>query len=81
MSETYFVIHNSEGDTRVEKMGKEELVRRITPEDGCTYYGVTDFLKAIEDTDTNYWGNNILIIKGEIVVPKPAEIVKAYEIK
>lgn len=81
MSETYFVIHNSDGATSVEYMSKEEIIKRITPEDGCTYYGITDFLKTIEDSDTNYWGNNILIIKGEIVVPKPAEIVKAYEIK
>ena len=81
----YFVITNSDGDTRVTPVSKETLMKEITPdEDGNTDYGHIDnitFLDAIpEDTDTNYWGEGILIIKGEVVTPRPKEVVKTLEI-
>ena len=81
----YFVIRNSDGDTHVEPMSKEELMKGITPnEDGDTDYGhidnVTFFDKIHEDNDTNYWGEGILIIKGEVVTPKPKKVVETYEI-
>ena len=81
----YFMIRNSDGDTHIEPLTREELMKRITPdEDGNTYYGHIDnitFLDAIpEDTDTNYWGEGIIIIKGDIVTPRPKEVVKSLEI-
>lgn len=81
----YFVITNSDGYTRVTPVSKETLMKEITPDDdGNTDYGHIDnitFLDAIpEDTDTNYWGEGILIIKGEIVTPKPKEVVRSLEI-
>ena len=77
----YFVIYNGDGDTTVSQLSKEELVSRITPdEDGEGYYGKVGFLKSIEEKDTNYWGDNILIIKGEIVIPEPKNVIKSFDI-
>ena len=79
----YFIINNREGDTYVEQVTKKELVERIQPEEGeeCCYYGNVGFLDEIDNSDTNYWDDNILIIKGEIVVPAPKKIVKTYDVK
>ena len=80
---SYFIISNSDGDTTVEMVDKDELLKRIQPEDGeedFCYYGRVGFLAKIEENDTNYWGGNILIIKGEIITPKPKKVVKTFDI-
>ena len=39
-------------------------------------------MKSIEDVDPAYWGENTyLLIKGEIIVPKPKKVVTEYEIE
>ena len=63
--EKYYIISNSDGDTTVVEVTKDELINRMNPED--TYYGDKSFLQKITNNDTNYWGENILIIKGCIV--------------
>ena len=78
--ENYFVINNSDGDTFVEDVSKEELIARLNDGD---YYGGKDgvqFLDVILEEDTNYWRNKILIIKGEIVVPKAEKVVERYKL-
>ena len=79
----YYVIHNSDGDTFVEEVTKEELIEKIEPEDGddAGYYGPVGFLSKVSERDTNYWGDNILIIKGEIITPEPKEVIKTFDIK
>lgn len=74
----YFIIKNSDGDTRIECVTKKELVKRLNEE----YYGPNpDFLDMMpKDTDTNYWGNGILIIKGDIVSPSEEKVVTKYNI-
>ena len=37
-------------------------------------------ITCIGERDMNYWGNGILIIKGEVVVPRKEEIVTKLEI-
>lgn len=64
---TYFLISNGDGDTYVQQYTQEELLERISHDEG--------FLKEIKDCDTNYWGGVPLIIKGEIVIPRPIETV------
>jgi hypothetical protein len=76
----YFIIHNSDGDTTVEQVDKETLIKYLQPEEGGCYYGKVGFLNKIADTDTNYWGDNILIIKGEIVTPRPKQVVLSIDI-
>jgi len=78
----YFIISNSDGETTVDQIDKDTLIERIQPEEGeeCNYYGRAGFLNKIEDSDTNYWGDNILIIKGEIISPKPKTVIETYEV-
>jgi len=79
----YFIISNSDGQTSVEKVDKQTVLDRIKKEDGeeCCYYGEVGFLSDIKDEDTNYWGENILIIKGEIIVPKEKKVIETYDIE
>ena len=78
--DSYFVISNSYGETTVRQYTKEELLQRITTEDGAHYWGNAEFMKEIKEPDTNYWQGNILIIKGAVVVPKPKQVITEYEI-
>tara|TARA_R100001594_G_scaffold121248_2_gene157050 strand:- start:338 stop:565 length:228 start_codon:yes stop_codon:yes gene_type:complete len=74
----YFVIKNTDGDTIVSSMTKEVLEERLNED----WYGTdVKFLNEIpKNNDTNYWGEDILIIKGDIVTPKPVQTVTEYEI-
>jgi hypothetical protein len=77
--ETYFVITNSDGDTNVETINKEELLIRIN--DGYYGSGREVFDKLPKENDTNYWGDGVLIIKGSIVSPKPITKITEYTIE
>jgi hypothetical protein len=79
---SYFLIHNSDGDTTVREVDPKEVAENLAAGD---YYGPdTEFLSEIpKNNDTNYWGENTyLLIKGEIVTPKPKTmtVVETYEI-
>jgi hypothetical protein len=72
-----------------------QVSERITPSrdgDDDTYYGTLDgFFDEVPEQDSGYFervhgkkinhdeDNRILIIKGEIVVPKSAEVVTRFE--
>jgi len=75
---SYFIINNSDGDTYVEKVDRNELLNRLNDRE---YYGYNvNFLDKIPNDDTNYWReNDILIIKGKILVPKPKTVIKEFE--
>lgn len=75
MSDKYFVIYNSDGDTRVKEYNKEQLLKAMN-EDG--YY--TEVLDFVPEQDTNYWNDKCLIIKGNTVVPSPVKIVQSYDV-
>ena len=77
MEEKYFVIHNGEGDTTVREYTKEQLLAEIEE----NAWGDAIPIEKIVDADTNYWGGDILIIKGKIVTPKPKEVVTKYEVE
>lgn len=73
----YFIISNSEGDTTVTMVTKQELLGRINEH----YWGRREYLSEIpQERDTNYWGGSVLIIKGEVVTPTAKEKVIEYEI-
>ena len=74
---SYFVIYNDEGDTGVEVLSKAELEKRLDEH----WYGESPqfFYGTPEESDTNYWGGGILVIKGEIVTPRAKQVVTAWE--
>lgn len=81
---TYFVITCDEDGIDVRPMSEKELLKSITPDkEGYTDLG-NDLIFASEvpEIDKGYWigENKILIIKGEIVVPKPKKVVAQYEL-
>ena len=72
----YFVISNSDGDTHVRSMSEDELVKALNPnEHGDMELNFSKALTSLGMGDTNYWGDGFLIIKGEVVVPQPMEVV------
>ena len=82
----YFVINNSAGDTSIQVYEKEQLLKAISPDkDGLTDYGhdleFIDKVNLTKNSDTNYWGAAILIIKGSIVIPKVKEVIKNIDIE
>ena len=79
MTQMYMVISNGEGDTSVRVFTEEELKHALA----VNYWGDVGFVDINDlkdDPDTNYWCDKILIIKGEIVLPKPIEVVTAYQL-
>ena len=78
MNETYFVINNSDGDTTITELTKEQLLKAIQE----NYWGKKGIFNTLpKDLDTNYWGENILIIKGRVVEPKPEQVITKYNIE
>ena len=76
--ENYFIISNGDGDTTVEQVSREELLKRIEEKS----YGDVKCLENIPTNgDTNYWGEDILIIKGKIVTPEPETIVTKFKVE
>ncbi len=77
MSSMYFVITNSEGDTHVRALRKAELMEKINE----NYWGHREYIHELpKDSDTNYWGDGVLIIQGAIIKPRAKETVIEYEI-
>jgi hypothetical protein len=74
--EKYYVIDNSDGDSRVTEYSKKELEYAINAEEILG----TFFDKYPAEPDTNYWRDTKLIIKGEVVFPKIVQKVTEYEL-
>ena len=73
---SYFLIYNSDGDTTVKKMSKEQVEEMINEEE-------TEFYDECPETgDTNSWPGEgtCLLIKGKVVAPRNVEIVIKKEI-
>jgi hypothetical protein len=79
----YFWISVSEdGDIRIEKMKREQVVEAINVL-ANEHEGQLNFLTDITDNDPMYWPNKgtiNLLIKGNIVEPKPIQLVTKYEL-
>ena len=76
MDEIYFVIRNSDGDTTIEQMTRTDLLRRLNNGD---YPNI--FAKIPSSTDTNYWEEKVLIIKGTVVSPEVKQVITEYTIE
>ena len=81
MPAEYFVVRSGEDGTTVSKpMSKAELEGKLAE----GYWGeCTSFLDRVPDSDKGCWwctpDGAILVIKGEIVIPRPIEGVQTYE--
>ena len=81
---SYFLLRSDEDGTTIEEIPKDELLERITPNEyNETYYGYDlNFLSHIPANDKGYWvgakHNDVIIIKGEIIVPKPKNYITKY---
>ena len=76
MPESYFIIAGSEdGGCHMERVSKEECLQRISGD----YYGSRrKILNRLPEDICNF--TDLVIIKGEIIVPKPKTVVTEYEI-
>lgn len=68
----YYLIYQPDRECLVLELSAEEVIATAGEHEG--------FLTSIEDSDPATWGGQALLIKGEIVVPKPAEIVKTWKV-
>jgi len=75
----YFVISQKGGTTNVKMRTKEEVEKILNDQD---FMKTGTFIKDnIEHADPDYWENDqILIIKGDIVVPKSVTPVRKFEL-
>ncbi len=71
----FFVIYCSEdGDKSLSEFSAEQLTKALEDEDwgeNCSFGNV--------ETDLDYF-SGIIIIKGEIVIPKPKDIIKSFSL-
>jgi hypothetical protein len=82
MEEKYFVISNSDGDTYVEALTKSQLLTKLKEEyededEKVEYMSLNGVMK---ESDTNYWGEKLLIIKGSVVKPFDKEVIVKKEV-
>lgn len=85
MNEKYFVISCDEDGASIKILSKDELEESLAPEDGENFgdwgeVGFMDENSINENPNAFYWQDNILIIKGQIVDPKPLTVVKRFEV-
>ena len=82
---TYFVIEGTEDGGQIRQFSKKELLKAMQDDD----YADIDASMAMSQADwdehdtpcdPNYWGDNIVIIKGTVVQPKPKEEVTVWEV-
>ncbi len=80
MADKYYVIISSEdGEPSVKEMTKEQVLKMFVPNEyGDYYYGKREALSELPGDISNFDG--VVIIKGEIVVPKPRKVVTEYEL-
>ena len=82
MSNKYFVLKNSEDGLNIELVTEGELLSRLTLEDGRNYYGTSGFFSALPDDSPPYWDEKkLLIIRGDIITPKPVQQVTKWDIE
>ena len=73
-----FIISNSDGDTTVTPKTEAEFLQELNDGD----YGDSPvFLTSLDREDTNYWPEGaLLLIRGEIIQPRTAQVVKEYKL-
>lgn len=79
MADRYFVLSGSEDGVYFDCITREEMLKRLTPDKwGGLYYGDKPIASEVPKSLDCFTG--LLIIKGEIVVPRPKTTVTEYEL-
>jgi len=76
----YFLLYGNEDGGFVKQLSQEELLRQIHDD----YEDTEDspgFAAEIPASSMFYWGEAMVIIKGEIVVPQARQFVTEYVIE
>lgn len=76
--EKYFIIGMSEDGEPFHYIMTKKRLQEFLEENPEQEFMTEEDLK--ENRDLNYWNDAILIIKGEIVIPKPVEVVTKFEV-
>ena len=70
---SYFLIRCSEdGDIYVSQYAAGQMESNLNDPDSG--YKIEEFVDKLPDCDPNYWKGKMILIKGEIVVPKVKEV-------
>lgn len=70
----YFLIGVSEDGAYIEEI--KDIAKFL--EERAAYH---DFAPKLPDGDLNYWNDKVVLIKGEIVTPRPVQVVTKYEVE
>jgi hypothetical protein len=71
---SYFLIRGSEdGETYVSEYTAAQLEKMLNGPDPD--YQIENFVSKIPDKNITYWDSRVILIKGEIIVPKAKEVV------
>ena len=82
---SYYIISGGDGDVHCNKFAdRASLLKAITADEhGDTYYGDISklaFLTEFKDLQ-NLDAHEIIIIRAEVIVPKPKQVVQSFEIE
>jgi hypothetical protein len=66
-------IHNSDGDTFINVVSEEDV--KVLLKEGCKFFSALP-----SEADTNYWDGKSLLLRAEVVVPKPKKVVMDWEL-
>lgn len=75
MKEYVVIYHSEDGNFSIESLGKEELEEKLNE----NYWGPNKLLNELIS-----WGSygqpGLLILKAQLVVPKPVKVVEKYSL-
>lgn len=76
---SFFVVKGSEDGTQITELQTEAQLKQHIEDCGITGFR-SGFGKTFQERDPNYWGEKeCLVIKGDVLIPKPKEVVKDWE--
>lgn len=85
---SYLVLYSTDDGLNITHIKtKEELLKKITPDkDGYCYWGDFEEIKFLDAIPTDFYRfkdystNELLIVKAEVVTPRPVEVVTKMDI-
>lgn len=75
---SYFLIYGMEDGTRVKQFETSEMLKKFL-EDWFDDSPVS-FMDCIPQDQSEFYCGHIIVIKGEVIIPRPINIVKTFEI-